>query len=66
MKKQSIGDTLLDLEPLLEQLVDSHELQRGEILALINSWITIHRPGCIEEYTDGSQPELYYGPRRSK
>lgn len=61
----TIGHTLLQLEQYLEQLVDVHELQRGDILALVDVWCQVHRPGCIEVYTaDGSSPTLQYGPKR--
>ena len=63
-KIRSMGKILLDLEPLLEEIVDDHELQRGEVLHLVEAWLRIHRPDCIEEYLDGSHPEFYYGPER--
>ena len=60
---RKLGKVLLDLEPLLDELAD-HELQMGDILALVKAHLEIHRPDCIEEYTDGTNPEYYYGPRK--
>jgi len=59
-----LGDVLLDIEPLLEELIDEHDLQKGDVLALINVWIDVHRPCCKEEYQDGSRPVFKYGPQR--
>ncbi len=58
---RALGSILLDMEPLLFELTESHELQRGEILSLIKTWIDIHYPGAIEIYEDGSSPEYRYG-----
>lgn len=61
-KIRKAGDILLDLEPLLFELVE-HGLQRGDILALINVWIDVHAPECIEVYNaDGNSPSMTYGP----
>lgn len=63
-KIRPVGKTLLEIEALLEELVDIHELQHGEVLALIDRWLEIHRPDCREKYLDGSSPKSYYGPTR--
>jgi hypothetical protein len=70
MKKKirPMGQITQDIELLLEELVDLHELQVGEILYQIWAWLVIHRPDAIEEYVeDGSNP-IFYRPkkRRSK
>lgn len=57
-----LGQLLLEIEPYLERFVDEHDLQKGDILALISIWIDIHRPECKETYLDGTQPKLKYGP----
>lgn len=62
-KTRSLGKLLLEMEVLLDEMVDKHQLQMGDILALISSHLEIHRPDCIEEYLDGSHPIRYYGPR---
>lgn len=62
MKLRPMGKILLDMELLLEEMVDGHDLQRGDILALVDVWIQAHRPGAIEEYEDGTHPVMKYGP----
>jgi hypothetical protein len=59
-----LGDITLDLEPLLCEMVEQHDLQAGEVLALIRQYLEIHLPDCFEEYTDGTKPEFYYGVPR--
>lgn len=56
-----LGNITLDLEPLLLELAEDHDLQKGEILGLICSWIDVHYPGAIEEYNEGGNPIYYYG-----
>ncbi len=58
-KLRPLGDILLDLEPYLEEVVDTHSLQKSDVLALISWWIDVHRPECIEQYLDGTNPVLY-------
>jgi len=57
---RKVGQILLDMEPLLEELVHEHELQKGELLALISRWADIHTDS-IEEYVDKSPVIEYYG-----
>lgn len=67
MKKRTIGKLLLELEELLDEAIDVHELQTGDILSLIFSHLQVHRPDAFEEYTDGTgRPEMYYGVKRGK
>lgn len=64
MKKlRKMGDIMLDLETVLEEMVDQQELQKYEILHLVSGWIDAHRPDAIEEYEDGTHPVFYYGPK---
>ena len=65
-KIRPLGKILLEIEPLLEELVDQQELQAGDILYLLYGWIKIHRPDCIEEYLDGTNPILEYGSKEVK
>lgn len=60
-KIRPIGDVLLDLEDLLLEMVDTHDLQWGEILNLIRGYLEIHCPEAKEVYLDGSSPMFYYG-----
>lgn len=69
MKKKQlrpVGDIMLDMEKLLEELTDDQDLQWSEVLALVHSWLTVHAPHQQEEYMDGSSPQYYYGPKLSK
>jgi hypothetical protein len=59
---RKLGDILLDLEELLDEAVDDHELQWGDVLALVHSHLVVHRPDAQEEYVDGGHPEFHYGP----
>lgn len=60
-KIRKAGDILLDLEPLLFELVE-HGFQRGDILALVKLWIDVHAPSCIEVYNkNGTSPDMFYG-----
>lgn len=65
-KIRPTGYITQDLELLLEELIDQHQLQHGEVLALVDAWITIHRPDAKEEYQDGTNPIYYYGPKEVK
>lgn len=49
------------MEPLLEELVDDHDLQWYDVLFLVLGWLMVHRPHAQEEYKDGSKPVFYYG-----
>lgn len=63
-KLRPLGDITLDLEVVLEEMIDKHELQLGELLNLIRGWVEIHRPEAIEKYLDDSSPIFYYGPKK--
>lgn len=65
MKKKirPLGKLLLEMEVLLDEMVDSHDLQWGDILNLIHGHLVIHRPDAQEKYLDDSSPIMYYGPR---
>ncbi len=59
-----MGEILLDLEGLMDEMVDDQGLQTGDILALIYSHLQIHRPDAFEVYDiDGTLPTFYYGPK---
>ena len=60
---RKFGEILLDLEVLIDEMVDDHEVQLGDLLSLVKSHVDIHRPDAIEEYEDGSNPVDYYGPQ---
>lgn len=60
-KLRKLGNVLLDLEPILDELAEKHELQMGDILALVMRHLEMHNPGCVEEFMDGSKPVFFYG-----
>lgn len=64
MKNRTIGDEMLELEPILDRMVIKHGLQVGDILNLIFGQLQVHNPGAFEEYLDGSKPKMYYGPEK--
>lgn len=61
-KSRTTGDVLLDMEPLLLELVDQ-DLQFGDILSLVYMYLMVHAPGAREEYEDGTHPTFNYGPK---
>lgn len=62
-KPRKVGDILLDLEVILDELIDSHELQFGDILNLVYGHLIVHRLDAQEEYTAGGHPVFWYGPK---
>ena len=60
-KIRPLGDITLDLEPLLNEMIEDHDLQWGEVLHLIHGYLVIHHPDAQEEYTKGGNPKFYYG-----
>lgn len=63
MKRRPLGDILLDMENLRDELIDSHGLQWGDMIFELYGWLMIHRPDAQEEYINGGSPVLYYGPK---
>ncbi len=62
-----LGDILLELEAVLDEMVDEHELQFGDILGLVHTHLTVHRPDAQEEYLDGSgHPTFFYGYKKEE
>jgi len=62
-KRERLGDILLDLEKVLDRMVDQHDLQWGDVLALVHQHLQVHRPDAQETYEDdNSHPVFYYGP----
>lgn len=62
-KIRRLGDILLDLELLIDEMCIDHDLQLGDVLALVKSHIDVHNPESIENYVDGGSPVYYYGPK---
>jgi hypothetical protein len=62
-KKRNTGQILLEMEPLLEELVDKQGLQWYDVLFLVYGWLMVHRPAAREEYLDGTHPQFFYGKK---
>jgi hypothetical protein len=61
-----VGEVTTDMEALLYELSVDHDLQHGEVLALVYAWLQIHVPEQREIYEqDGSSPVFCYGPKES-
>lgn len=65
-KMRKLGAVLLDMEPLLDELAEQHDLQLGDILALVRHQLEMHNPDCIEEFMDGTKPVFFYGHQENK
>ncbi len=63
-KIRPLGDVTQDLEKVLTEMSFSHDLQHGEVIALVHAWLQIHAPSQREEYILGGNPILYYGPEK--
>ena len=58
---RKMGDILLDLEKVISEMIEKHELQRGDVLALVDVYVTVHHPEAVEKYMDGSpSPRFRY------
>ena len=56
-----LGDILLEIEPLLLEMVDRHDLQHGDVYGLLRQYLEIHLPNHKEEFADNTRPIFYYG-----
>lgn len=63
-KIRPLGDVLLDMEVLLDEAIEQHDLQWGDVLGLVHQWLVIHHPEAQEEYTDGTNPKYFYGSKK--
>lgn len=66
MKKKirPLGQITQDMEELLLEMTEQHELQWHEVLYLVHGYLVVHCPDAQEEYDEGGNPIFYYGPRR--
>lgn len=60
-KIRPLGDILLEIEPLLLEAVDGHNLQHGDMYGLLRQYLEIHLPNHKEEFDDDTRPVFYYG-----
>lgn len=61
---RSLGTITCDLEDIVTEMVEDHDLQWGEILNLIRGYLEIHHPEAQEKYVGGGNPLFYYGPNK--
>jgi hypothetical protein len=61
-KIRPLGDVLLEVEPLLLEMVHEHDLQWGDILNLVRGYLEVHCPNAQEKYNAGGNPKFFYGP----
>lgn len=62
-KLRPLGDVLIDLEPVIEEMVEDHELEWGDILNLVRGYLEVHYPEAKEVYVSEDSPIYYYGPK---
>lgn len=60
---RGLGDLTHDLEAVILEMVDDHDMQWGEILNIVRGYLEVHAPGAREEYVEGGHPVFYYGPK---
>jgi len=66
-KLRPLGEVLLDMETIMTEMVEGHDLQHGDVYGLVKSYLDVHHPQAREVYVeDGSNPEFYYGPQRKQ
>jgi len=63
---RKLGDIITDLEKLVTEMVDGHDMQWGDILAIVWNYLRVHRPEARENYVEGGYPEYYYGPKEER
>lgn len=56
-----LGQITDDMEELIAEMCDDHEMQWHEILGIVHAYLQSHRPDAQETYEDGSNPVFYYG-----
>lgn len=64
-KLRKVGDIMMDMEKLLIELHEDHDMQHYEVLYLVNGYQKVHFPEQIETYLDNTNPVLY-GPKLNK
>lgn len=65
-KIRPLGEILLDMEELILEMTDEHDLQWGDILNLIRGYLEVHCPEAKELYEDGEEPIFFYGPKKKE
>ena len=65
VKIRPMSDIMFDVEDIVTEMIETHDLQHGEVLSLVKGYLDVHFPESIEEYEDGSNPVYYYGHKKS-
>lgn len=60
-KLDKMGDVMFLVEEFVNKAAGQHDLQRHEILALVDKHIMFHYPNSNEEFNDGTRPFVYFG-----
>ena len=60
-----LGKITSDLELLIEEMIEGHDMQWNEVLFIIYGYLMVHYPDAQETYLDGSHPEFYYGEKQN-
>jgi hypothetical protein len=60
-KLKRMGDIMFLVEKFVSKAAGEHDLQRHEILALVDRHIMFHYPNANEEFNDGTRPFVYFG-----
>lgn len=67
-KKQirPMGNIMLDMEPLIQEMMDDHDLQHQEFHGLMDHYLLVHYPKHQAKYLDGTVPILHYISGKAK
>ncbi len=65
-KLRPLGQIFLDMEPYIQEMMDGHDLQHGDFIGLMNDYLLRHYPYRIEEYLNGTVPQLHYTAAKRK
>lgn len=60
-KIRPLGQVTTDMEKLILEMTDTHDLQWGEVLNLIHGYLQVHCPESQEAYNEGGHPIFFYG-----
>lgn len=63
-KLRPLGEILLDLEPIIDEMIEGHDLQFGDVLGIVLLHLQVHHRGAQEEYDEGGHPQFFYGSEK--
>ena len=64
-RPRPLGDIISDIETILDEMLIGHDMQHGDVLGVVHTFMMSHFPNQREEYVDGGNPVMYYGPIES-